>query len=505
MDQFMSFVGILALLGLAWLMSNNRRLMNWQTIGVGLLLQVILGAILLKWQPGIDGISAFSDGVKGFLKLSEQGSGMVFQDLGLSAKSGFQFAFQILPTIIFFSAVMAVLYYLGLMQIIISFMAKFVKKAMGTSGSETLSVSANIFVGQTEAPLMIRPFLPQMTKSELFTVMVGGFATVAGGVLAAYIGMGVDAGHLVVASVMSAPAALVVAKIMYPETEVSQTAGDVALPDIDSGDNVIDAAARGATDGLKLALNVAAMLIAFLGLVAVADWLLGGLDSLIDGSMLGGEQMANKEFSGFFPGSLTTIFGTLLAPIAFVMGVPWADAAAVGNLLGQKLAVNEFVGYQTLSDLIKSGTITERSAVISTYALCGFANFGSIGIQIGGIAALAPERRKDLASMGFKAMLGGAFATWLTACVAGLMIGAPTTPASSKTVTTQPAVHSVMTHSRSIVAPSIEETAKTIIKVSEAQLARATVGSIDTAPLPKVTHPDPVKSTKKAKSSSDTK
>ena len=476
MDQAMSFVGILALLGIAWLMSNNRRLMNVQTIVVGILLQVILGAILLKWEPGIAAISAFSDGVKSFLKLSEQGSGMVFQDLGLSAKSGFQFAFQILPTIIFFSAVMAVLYYLGIMQIVIKFMAKFVKRAMGTSGSETLSVSANIFVGQTEAPLMIRPFLPNMTRSELFTVMVGGFATVAGGVLAAYIGMGVDAGHLVVASVMSAPAALVIAKIMYPETEVSETAGDVALPEIDSGDNVIDAAARGATDGLKLALNVAAMLIAFLGLVAVADWILGGLDAWIDGSLLGGEQMANKEFSGFFPGSLTTVFGTLLAPIAFVMGVPWADAAAVGNLLGQKLAVNEFVGYQTLSDLIKNGIISERSAIIATYALCGFANFGSIGIQIGGIAALAPERRKDLARMGFKAMLGGAFATWLTACVAGLMIGAPSTPIKPTAQLTEP-VQSIQIEARAVIAPNVSETATKLIKASELHLARASVGA----------------------------
>ena len=435
MSQFMSLVGILVLLGICWLMSNNRKKMNFQTIGVGILMQVAFGAILLKWQPGVDAIKDFSLGVEGFLQLSEAGSGLVFGALGQNEKSGFQFAFQILPTIIFFSAFMAVLYYLGIMQIVITLLAKVFRRALGTSGSESLSVSANIFVGQTEL-LLIRPFLPEMTRSELFAVMCGGFATVAGGVLALYIGMGVNAGHLIVASVMSAPAALVVAKIMYPETEVSPTMGDVKMPDIDAGDNVIDAAAKGATDGLHLALNVAAMLIAFLALVAVADWMLGGIDEWIDGDVLGGEQMANKEYSGFVPGSLTTIFGTLLAPIAFVMGVPWSEATAVGNLLGQKLAVNEFVGYMTLTDLMKAGAISERSAIISTYALCGFANFGSIGIQIGGISALAPERRKDLAAIGFKAMLGGAFATWITACVAGLMIGGSTekmTPAPQPT------------------------------------------------------------------------
>ncbi len=426
MGQFMSLVGIFVLLGICWLMSNNRRKMNFQTIVVGTMMQVGLGAILLKWEPGIELIKEFSLGVEGFLKLSEAGSGLVFGKLGLNAESGFQFAFQILPTIIFFSAVMSVLYYLGVMQIVITVLAKLFRRALGTSGSESLSVSANIFVGQTEAPLLIRPFLPDMTRSELFAVMCGGFATVAGGVLALYIGMGIDAGHLIVASVMSAPAALVVAKIMYPETEVSPTLGDVKMPDIDGGDNIIDAAAKGATDGLYLALNVAAMLIAFLGLVAVCDWILGGLDGWIDGELLGGTLMANKEHSGFVPGSLTTIFGTLLAPIAFVMGVPWEESSAIGNLLGQKLAVNEFVGYMTLTDLMKTGQISERSAIIATYALCGFANFGSIGIQIGGISALAPERRKDLAAIGLKAMLGGAFATWITACVAGLMIGGST-------------------------------------------------------------------------------
>jgi len=275
---------------------------------------------------------------------------------------------------------------------------------------------------------LVRPFLEGMTRSELCTIMVGGFATIAGGVLAGFIAFGVPAGHLIAASVMSAPAALVIGKIIYPEKEHSQTAGDVALPDIEVGGNVIEAAASGVSDGLKLALNVGAMLIGFIALIAVVDVTLRFLDGLIDGRLLDGAYVTyassgmspvTGEFQGFFPGSLQTLFGTILRPLAWLMGVPWADAGRVGNLLGVKLSLNEFVAYGTLGGYMQEGLIGERAAVISTYALCGFANFSSIGIQIGGISALAPNRRADLAKVGLKAMFGGALASWMTATIAG--------------------------------------------------------------------------------------
>ncbi|MDY7092908.1 MAG: nucleoside transporter C-terminal domain-containing protein [Acidobacteriota bacterium] len=378
-----------------------------------------------------------------FLNLSDYGAAFLFGNLAdpqyffpgegsAWPGFGFLFAFKVLPTIVFFGGFMAVLYYLGLMQKVIEAVSHFMRWTIGTSGAETLSCSANIFVGQTEAPLLIKPFLDDMTDSELLTIMVGGFATIAGGVLAGYIAMGVPAGHLIAASVMSAPAALVVGKIIFPEKEHSQTAGDVRLPDIEAGGNVIEAASNGITDGLKLAVNVGAMLLGFIALIAVADVLLNWLDSLIDGRLLGGEYIAYAtagmspavgEFAGIFPGSLQTFFGTVLRPLAFLMGVPWQDAAQVGNLLGIKLSLNEFVAFGTLGTYIQEGTLGDRGTIIATYALCGFANFSSIGIQIGGIAAIAPNRKKDLARVGLKAMFGGAIASWLTATIAGLLIG----------------------------------------------------------------------------------
>jgi len=345
---------------------------------------------------------------------------------------GFQFAFKVLPTIIFFGGFMSVLYYLGIMQRAIETMARFMRWTIGTSGAETLSCTANIFVGQTEAPLLIKPFLDDMTRSELLTIMVGGFATIAGGVLAGYIALGVPAGHLVAASVMSAPAALVIGKIIYPELEHSRTAGGVKMPDVDVGGNVIEAASNGIIDGLKLAVNVGAMLIGFIALIAVVDTALIWCDALIDGRLLGGEYVAygfetlwspvRGEYLGYFPGSLQTLFGTLLRPLAWLMGVPWADAAAVGNLLGIKLSLNEFVAYGALGSYIQEGAMSERAVIISTYALCGFAYFSSIGIQLGGISAVSPKRKSDLAQLGLKAMLGGAIASWLTATIAGLLL-----------------------------------------------------------------------------------
>jgi CNT family concentrative nucleoside transporter len=391
---------------------------------------------------GQDVFQIFSAKVSAFLSLSDYGAKFLFGNLadpqyffpgtdGGWPGFGFLFAFIVLPTIIFFGGFMGVLYYLGVMQKVIEALSRFMRWTIGTSGAETLSCTANVFVGQTEAPLLIKPFLAGMTRSELLTIMVGGFATIAGGVLAGYIAMGVPAGHLVAASVMSAPAALVVGKLIYPELQHSQTAGDVSLPDIEVGGNVIEAAANGITDGLKLAVNVGAMLIGFIALIAVLDVILSFVDSLIDGRLLSGSYVtyaasgmspATGEYLGIFPGSLQTLFGTLLRPLSWLMGVPWKDAAAVGSLLGVKLSLNEFVAYGTLGSYIQSGHLSERSIIIATYALCGFANFSSIGIQIGGISAIAPERKSDLAKVGLKAMFGGAIASFLTATIAGILL-----------------------------------------------------------------------------------
>jgi len=387
--------------------------------------------------------SLLSQKVKTFLALADLGSEFMFGNLAVSKHFfpgsdfwpgfGYQFGFKVLPVIIFFGAFMSILYHLGVMQLIVKWMAHFMQWTMGTSGSETLSCSANIFVGQTEAPLLIRPFLNEMTMSELLTIMVGGFATIAGGVLAGYIAMGVSATHLIAASVMSAPAALVVAKIIYPETQLSKTSGDADLPkDIIKTSNLLDAASAGVSDGLKLAVNVGAMLIAFIALIGLIDTILAFADRLIDGKVFGGAfyQYTNAsalspvkgEYAGFFPGSLKTFFATGLSPLAWLMGVSWQYAGEVGNLLGIKLALNEFVAYGSLAELIHNNVMDEKAVVISTYALCGFANFASIGIQIGGISALAPKRRTDLSKIALKAMFGGAIASWLTASIAGILI-----------------------------------------------------------------------------------
>ncbi len=439
-----SVAGFAAIAIIVLLLANSRfRLAPWLQAPLGILLVVATIAWLVA--AGVHGqviFSALSDKVAAFLNLSDYGAQFLFGNLadrqyffpGGAASwpgFGFQFAFKVLPTIIFFGGFMAILYYLGIMQVVIVALARFMGWTVGTSGAETLSCTANIFVGQTEAPLLIKPFLNEMTNSELLTIMVGGFATIAGGVLAAYIAMGIPAGHLIAASVMSAPAALLIGNIIYPELEHSATSGDVDMPEIDSGDNVIEAASNGITDGLKLAVNVGAMLIGFIALIAVLDVTLNWFDSLIDGSLLhgawvaygsGGMSPVTGEYSGIFPGSLQTLFGTLLKPLAFLMGVPWADAARVGNLLGIKISLNELVAYGVLGSYIQEGVISDKAMIISTYALCGFANFSSIGIQLGGIAAVAPRRRADVAKLGLKAMFGGAIASWLTASVAGILL-----------------------------------------------------------------------------------
>lgn len=442
LDASATVWGMIAALGLLLANARLRLAPRAQPLLAVVLVACGVAAVVAHGWHGQRIFDAFSQQVSKFLNLSDFGAKFLFGNLadpkhffpGEGATwpgFGFQFAFKVLPTIIFFGGFMGVLYYVGIMQRVIEALARFMRWTIGTSGSETLSCSANIFVGQTEAPLLIKPFLEGLTRSELLTVMVGGFATIAGGVLAGYIAMGIPAAHLIAASVMGAPAALVMGKILYPEKEHSQTAGDVSLPQLPVGSNAVEAATNGISDGFKLALNVGAMLVGFIALIAVVDVFLNWGDALVDGKLLGGAYTAYAtaglspavgEYQGIFPGSLRSLFGTLLRPLAFLMGVPWADAAAVGNLLGIKLSLNEFVAYGELSSYIQAGAISERAEIIATYALCGFANFSSVGIQIGGISAIAPSRKADLARVGIKAMLGGALATCMNATIAGMLL-----------------------------------------------------------------------------------
>ncbi len=440
MNRFISFLGLLAILLIGCLFSTDRRRINLRTVLMGVVLQLILGIVLLRIELTANAFAFLSGKVASFLALSKVGGQFVF---GLLADAetmnavfekaagkpfqGFLFAFHVIPTIIFFASFISILYYLGVMQIVVEGIARVMRTTMKTSGAETLSCAGNIFVGMTEAPLLIKPYVDKMTLSELNAVMTGGFATIAGGVMAAYIGMGISPRHLIIASVMSAPAALVLAKMFVPETEHSVTAGDVRVSREKSADNVLDAIVRGATDGLHLAINVAAMLIAFLALLAFVDVVLKWGDGIIDHRLFGYEEIGSSgEYLGLFPGSIATLLGTILAPLAWLMGVPWAEAGKVGHLLGLKLSANEFVAYSVLANHIKGvegfAALSERSQIIATYALCGFANFGSIGITIGGISAIAPTRRGDLSRLGLKAMIAGALASWMTATIAGMLL-----------------------------------------------------------------------------------
>lgn len=405
-DWVMSGFGLLVMIGVAYGLSSSRKDIKWKTIVSGLILQIVLGLIILKTPFGVAVFDGAREAFNGILNYTNEGSKFVFGSLVDVPKSGFIFAFLVLPTIIFMSSLMSVLYHLGVMQKIVEITAKIMMKVMGTSGAESLSAAANIFVGQTEAPLVVKPFVEKMTKSELMALMTGGMATVAGGVLAAYVGMGVDAGHLLAASVMSAPAALICAKLLVPETEESQTQGVVKVNLPKTNANFIDAAASGAAEGLTLALNVGAMLLAFIALIAMLNGMLGWF-----GSLIGLEQL-----------SFEFLIGYVFAPFAFLMGVPWDDCLQVGVMLGKKTVVNEFVAYMDLQVAIESGAISQRAITITTYALCGFANFSSIAIQLGGIGGLAPNRRHDLARLGIKSLIGGTLACFMTACIAGLLI-----------------------------------------------------------------------------------
>lgn len=402
----MSVIGLLVMLAVAFGLSTSRKNIKWNTVVMGIALQLVFGLFILKTPIGaqiFEGARAIFQNV---LDYTVKGSQFIFGDLTNTSKSGFIFAFLVLPTIIFMSSLMSVLYHLGIMQKVVEWTAKLMVKVMGTSGAESLSAAANIFVGQTEAPLVVKPFVDKMTNSELMALMTGGMATVAGGVLAAYVGMGIDAGHLLAASVMSAPAALAIAKLMVPETEESATVGVVKTNLPKTNVNLIDAAASGAGEGLTLALNVGAMLLAFIALIALLNGVIGWV-----GGMVGLPEL-----------SFEIIISYLFAPFAFFMGVPWDDCLRVGVMLGKKTVVNEFVAYLDLQTAMKNGEISQRASVITTYALCGFANFSSIAIQIGGIGGIAPGRRQDLAKLGIKSLIGGTLACFMTACIAGIFV-----------------------------------------------------------------------------------
>jgi CNT family concentrative nucleoside transporter len=401
MERVISFFGLIVMLFLAWLLSNNKRRMDWRVIVGGLLLQFALALIVLKTAPGRAFFSWANDFVGGVVALSDEGARFVF---GEKFTDHF-FAFKVLPTIIFISSLSYLLFYWGFLQKIVQFMAWGMYKVMGCSGSESLCVAANVFLGQTEAPIFVRPYLATMTQSEIMCMMVGGMATVAGGVLAAYVGFGISAGHLLASSLMSAPAALLIAKIIWPETEESPTKKIVKVDVSATEVNAFEAACRGASDGLMLCLNVAAMLIAFIALIALVNL---GLSAI--GQVIG------------FDVSFQQILGWFFQPLAFVMGVPWEDCMKIGQLLGERMVLNEFVAYVHLGEMMKAGVLSERGAIIATYALCGFANFSSIAIQIGGIGSLEPRRKADFARAGFKAMLGGTLTSFTTACIAGILL-----------------------------------------------------------------------------------
>jgi CNT family concentrative nucleoside transporter len=412
LPRLQPLVGLLVILGIAYSLSTNRRAIDRRTVAWGLALQVLFALIVLKTTAGQRAFQALGNAINHLLDFAFVGSSFVFGPLGDKvvwpsimtkvlgpdgARYGVIFAFQVLPTIIFIAALFAILYYFGVMQLVVRLFAVMMRRVMRASGAESLNVAASIFMGQTEAPLTIRPYLPRMTESELMTVMTAGMAHISGGIMAAYILFGIEAKHLLTAVIMTAPGTLMMAKIFVPETQLPETMGTVKLEVERTDVNVIDAAGRGTSEGLMLALNVGAMLISFLALIALVNALLGlvGL-------------------------SLPQIFGWVFAPVAWSMGVPWQDAPTIGNLLGTRMALNEFVAYSQLGAL--KPQLDPRSFTIATFALCGFANFSSIGIQIGGIGALAPTRRHDLARLGLRAMLAGTLANFVTATIAGFLL-----------------------------------------------------------------------------------
>jgi CNT family concentrative nucleoside transporter len=409
MGRFTGILGMLAILAGAYAFSSDRKAIKLKTIAWGLGLQLLLGYFVLRSAVGTKVFSFLGNGANKLLSYSYAGSEFVFGDIGFPkelSRLGFSFAFQVLPTIIFIAAFFAVLYHIGVMQLIIRGAAWVMTRIMGASGAESLNVAASIFMGQTEAPLTIRPFLPKLTKSELMVVMTSGMAHISGGMMAGYIQVGgADPKNLLTAVIMTAPGTLLMAKMLVPETEQPLTAGRVEMPQMEKESNVLGAIARGTVDGLHLALNVGAMLITFIALLALLNAMMGGMHSW--------------PHMGWFPESLQTIFGWVFAPVAWLIGVPWHDAPKIGNLLGTRMVINEFVAFSQLGPM--KTALDPRSFMIATFALCGFANFSSIGIQIGGIGALAPERRNDLAKFGIRAMLAGTMANLMSAAIVGLL------------------------------------------------------------------------------------
>ena len=443
MEIIRGFIGILSILTIAFLFSNNKKKINWKLVLVGMLIQFTF-AFFIIWSDTLQNffyplgipkmlIAGLGGWIVNLLNYTIEGSKFVFGNLAINygdGSMGFFFAFQVLPTIIFVSSLTSVLYYLGVLQKVVQGMAWFMAKLLGTSGAESLSNTANIFVGQTEAPLLIRPYISSMTKSEIYTIMVGGMATIAGGVMAAYIQM---LGHsfakfsnipietaqinfavqLLAASVIAAPAGLVISKIIYPETEIPLTKGTVKLKVEKNATNLVEAAATGASDGLQLALNVGGMLLAFIALISMFNGILTWCGDLFS---------VNEYFRNSYgqPLSMQLIFGLILQVVAIAIGVPWGDAMNFGSLIGTKVVLNEFVAYMDLAKMIDAGIISEKATMMATYALCGFANFSSIAIQIGGISPMAPERKKDIAALGMKAVLGGTLTTLLSATIGGI-------------------------------------------------------------------------------------
>jgi CNT family concentrative nucleoside transporter len=403
MGKFVGLLGLGTMLGLAYIFSTERKAIRLKTVLWGLGLQISFAFFVLRFDIGRRIFQAAGDAVNRLLSFSYAGSEFVLGEIGKKTSLfGFSFAFQVLPTIIFIAAFFALLYHMGVMQLIIRAAAWIMTRVMGASGAESLNVAASIFMGQTEAPLTIRPFLNKLTKSELMCVMTSGMAHVSGGIMAAYIAFGIEAKHLLTAVIMTAPGTLLMAKMLVPETEQPLTAGRVEMPEMEKEPNVLGAISRGTVDGLHLALNVGAMLITFIALLALVNAIMG---------------WGHSHF-GWFPESLQRVFGWVLAPVGWLIGIPWHDCKVMGNLLGTRMVINELVAFQQLGAL--KGTVDSRSFTIATFALCGFANFSSIGIQIGGIGALAPERRGQLAQFGIRAMLAGTMANLMSASIVGM-------------------------------------------------------------------------------------
>ncbi len=404
-QRLTGLIGLAAIIGVGVLFSRDRRRIRWQVIGWGLGLQVAFAIFVLRVPAGRVLFRRLGELVTAVLHYSYAGSAFVFGELGKPDSSlGVIFAFQILPAIIFVSALFAIMYYLGIMQVIVRAFAVVMSRVMGASGAESLNVAASIFMGQTEAPLTIRPFLPRMTRSELMTVMTSGMAHVSGSIMAAYIAFGIEARHLLTAVIMTAPGTIMMAKLFEPETDTPETYGNARLAIPRTDVNVVDAAARGTTEGLHLMLNVIAMLVSFIALVALLN---GGFGAL-------------HGWLPWFPSDLQTVLGWIFRPVAFVMGVPWHDSGTIGSLLGTRMVLNEFIAYAQLGPM--RDALDPRSFTIASFALAGFANFSSVGIQLGGIGALAPERKGDLARLGFRAMIAGTLANFLSATIAGILL-----------------------------------------------------------------------------------